>query len=221
MESRHCRLFLKGTFNIFLGILILFTGSLQAAEPLEQKAEQIILPDLDRREIKEAKIDTEDFEVGFHVGLLSIEDFGVNGSAGLRFAYHISENFFTELAIGGSEAGETSYEVLGGSVRLLTDDQRLFAYYNISLGYNLFAGEAFFGKRAYNSDLYLIAGVGNTVFNEDDHATVSLGVGYRFIPKDWFAFHIDFRDHMFNSDILGADKVTHNLEISAGVTFFF
>jgi len=221
MESRLCHLFLKGTFKTLLGLSIIFVSNIHAAVPLEKKAEQIILPELERREIKQAEIDTEDFEIGFFAGAMSIEDFGVNGSAGLRFAYHVTEDIFTEITIGGSKAGETSFEVLGGGVNLLTDDERLLSYYNISVGYNLFAGESFFAKRAFNSDLYLIAGIGNTQFAEEDHFTINVGVGYRFIPKDWFAIHVDFRDHIFNSDILGADKQTHNLEINAGITFFF
>ncbi len=221
MESRICHLFLTGATRTLLGLFILFTSHVHAANPLDKKAEQIILPELERREIQQAKIDTEDFEVGIFVGAMSIEDFGVNGSAGLRFAYHVTEDIFTEITIGGSKAGETSYEVLGGGVNLLTDDERLLAYYNISLGYNLFAGESFFGKRAFNSDLYLIAGIGNTQFADEDHFTINVGLGYRFIPRDWFAIHVDFRDHIFNSDILGADKQTHNLEIHTGITFFF
>ncbi len=221
MESRHCRLFLKGTYNTLIALMMLSMADIHAAEPLERKAEQIILPELDRREIKQAAIDTEDFEIGVFGGALSIEDFGVNPVVGARLAYHISEDFFAELSIGATEASETSFEVLSGGLQLLTDDEREYYYYNVSLGYNIFHGESFFGQRAYNSDLYVIAGVGNTHFADDDNFTWNFGVGYRFIPRDWFTIHVDVRDHIFNSDILGADKQTHNLEIHAGFTFFF
>jgi outer membrane beta-barrel protein len=221
MESRLRRLFLTGTYNSLLALMMLFVAELQAAEPLEKKAEQIILPELERREIKQAAIDTEDFEIGIFAGALSIEDFGVNTVIGARMAYHVTEDLFTELTIGGTKASETSFEQLLGNIVLLTDDERYYTYYNISLGYNLFHGESFFGKRAYNSDLYVIGGVGNTNFANDDNFTWNIGVGYRFIPNDWYAIHFDVRDHIFNSDILGADKQTHNLELHAGITFFF
>ena len=221
MESRLRRLFLTGTYNSLLALMMLFVAELQAAEPLEKKAEQIILPELERREIKQAAIDTEDFEIGIFAGALSIEDFGVNTVIGARMAYHVTEDIFTELTIGGTKASETSFEQLLGNIVLLTDDERYYTYYNISLGYNLFHGESFFGKRAYNSDLYVIGGVGNTNFANDDNFTWNIGIGYRFIPDDWYAIHFDVRDHIFNSDILGADKQTHNLELHAGITFFF
>jgi len=67
----------------------------------------------------------------------------------------------------------------------------------------------------------VIGGVGNTNFANDDNFTWNIGLGYRFIPNDWYAIHFDVRDHIFNSDILGADKQKHNLELHAGITFFF
>ena len=221
MESRIRSLFLKANITLVLSMCLSFGMNSFAADPVEIKNEQIIIPELERREIVQAKIDTEDWEVGIQAGALSIEDFGVNPVVGLRVAYHVTEDFFAELNVGGSTASESSVEVLGGGLRLLTDDQREYLYYNLSIGYNLFAGESFFGKHAFNSDIYVTLGIGNTNFADDDHFTYTIGAGYRFIPKDWLALHFDVRDHIFNSDILGADKVTHNLEASIGITFFF
>lgn len=221
MESRFCSLFLKGTQLILTGLLVLSGTNIHAAKPVEQKSEQIILPELDRRTIKEAKIDTEDYEVGIYGGALSIEDFGVNPVFGARIAYHVTESIFTEIAIGSSKASKTSFEVLSGGLQLLTDSQRDYTYYNISIGYNLLSGESFFGKSAYNSDLYLIGGIGNTNFADDNHFTWTIGTGYRFIPRDWMALHIDVRDHLFKSDIIGINKLTHNIEITGGITIFF
>ena len=182
----------------------------------------VISPDLERRTITEADIDSEDFEVGPFVGIMSIEDFGSNVVFGARGAYHISEDFFAEAAIGRTKAGDTSYETLSGGAEVLTDSQRKLTYYNLSLGYNVLPGEAFIGKgHAFNSALYLIAGVGNTEFADDSHFTVNVGAGYRFLVNDWIALHLDFRDHIFKSDLLGSDKTTNNLEGTVGVSFFF
>ena len=140
----------------------------------------------------------------------------------MRGDYHITEDFFAELALGTSEAGETSYETLSGGAQLLTDSQRDFTYYNISVGVNLLPGESFIGSRyAFNSALYLIAGVGNTEFADDSHFTVNIGAGYRFILNDTLAVHVDFKDYIFDSDLLGPDKTTHNLEATAGLSMFF
>src|ERR1044072_2366014 len=75
----------------------------------------VIEPDVQRHEVKTAKIDTEDFEVGIYAGEISVEDFGVNTVTGARFAYHITEGFFAELAAGKADTQLTSFERLSGA----------------------------------------------------------------------------------------------------------
>jgi outer membrane beta-barrel protein len=186
------------------------------------RSEPVVQPEIARREIVEPDIDEEDFEVGGFVGFLSIEDFGTSPVYGARLAYHVTEDIFLEAAAGTSTADKTSYELLSGNVQLLTDDERDFTYYNLSAGYNLLPGEAFFFDRfALNSQLYLMVGVGNTRFAGNDEFTVNVGVGYRLLVNDWLALHLDARDHMFESDLLGETKSTHNIEAHGGLTIFF
>jgi outer membrane beta-barrel protein len=226
MESRFRVLFLAvaivglsgcaATKNLF-GI-----GREEAPPPSSEPPGQVIDPQVERREVKEPAIDREDFEVGGFVGIMSIEDFGSNVSYGFRLAYHVSEGFFVEATAGRSEGGLTSFEVLSGGASLLTDDERVMTYYNLNLGYNIFPGEVFIGEgRAYNTSLYLIAGLGSTRFAGDDRFTVNVGAGYRFLLTDSVALHLDFRDHMFDIDLLGEEKTAHNLEAHFGVTVFF
>ena len=224
MESRICIFLLRSACVLALPALLGGCSWLRTTEeePVYSEAEPVIKPNIERRTITEADIDSEDFEVGAYVGVLSIEDFGSNVVYGVRADYHITEDFFAELALGTSEAGDTSYETLSGGAQLLTDDQRDYTYYNISVGVNLLPGESFIGgNHAFNSALYLIAGVGNTEFADDSHFTVNLGVGYRFLLNDAVALHVDFKDYIFNSDLLGTDKTTHNLEATAGLSMFF
>lgn len=182
----------------------------------------VIEPDIARRDIEVAKIDTEDFEVGIFAGQLSVEDFGVNTVMGGRFAYHVTERLFVELAAGESDTELTSFERLSGAAQLLTDSEREYSYYNVSLGYNIFPGEGFIGRRrAMNMATYVIGGVGKTTFAGDDRFTVNIGAGMRLMPLDWFAIHADVRDHIFDIDLLGQEKKSHNLEAHVGVTFFF
>jgi outer membrane beta-barrel protein len=186
------------------------------------RSEPVVQPEIARREIVEPDIDEEDFEVGGFVGFLSIEDFGTSPVYGARLAYHVSEDIFLEAAAGTSTADKTSYEILSGNVQLLTDDERDYSYYNLSLGLNLLPGEAFlFDRYAYNSQFYLIAGVGTTRFAGNDEFTVNVGAGYRLLFNDWLALHLDARDHMFESDLLGEAKTTHNIEVHGGLTIFF
>ena len=197
-------------------------GDDEAPLPSAEPAGQVIDPEVERREIKEPKIDREDFEIGAFVGLMSIEDFGTDLSYGLRFAYHLTEGFFVEATAGYSRAGLTSFEVLSGGAQLLSDSERDLYYYNLNVGYNILPGEVFIGEgRAYNTSVYLIAGLGSTQFAGDDRFTVNFGAGYRFLLNDSVALHVDFRDHLFDIDVIGEEKTVHNLEGHVGFTVFF
>jgi outer membrane beta-barrel protein len=228
MESRFRILFLvlpvfalgltgcAATKNLFGG------GNNSAPPPTAEDPGQVIEPVVERREIKEAKIDSEDFEIGAFIGIMSVEDFESGLVYGAKLAYHVTEGFFIEATVGQTEAGLTSFERLSGGAPILSDSDRTYSYYNLNLGYNIFPGEVFLGEgRAYNTQLYLIGGLGSTRFAGDDRFTVNFGVGYRFLFTDSIAFHMDFRDHLFDIDILGEDKTTHNLEGTLGLTVFF
>lgn len=200
----------------------LYTSASYAAEPMTIDTEQVIKPQVERRQISEPHIDTEDFEVGLFAGLMSVEDFGVNPLFAIRTAYHISEDFFIEAAIGQSKTTKTSYERLSGAAQLITDNERLLRYYELSVGFNLLPGEVFVnGKYAFNTALYLIAGIGSTHFAGNDRFTLNIGSGYRFLATDWLAIHGDLRDHIFDMDLFGSNQITHNIEISLGATIFF
>jgi outer membrane beta-barrel protein len=222
MESRF-RIFLLRSVPVLAFLCLLPACSwLRVDEDTHDETTPVISPELERRSVSEADIDSEDFEVGPFVGIMSIEDFGSNVVYGARGAYHITEDFFAEAALGRTKAGDTSYETLSGGAEVLTGSQRNLTYYNLSLGYNILPGEAFIGKgHAFNSALYLVAGVGSTEFADDSHFTVNVGAGYRFLVNDWMALHLDFRDHLFKSDLLGSNKTTNNLEGTVGVSFFF
>jgi outer membrane beta-barrel protein len=182
----------------------------------------IIEPEVERRKIKQTRIDTEDFEVGAYVGILSIEDFESNVVYGARLAYHLTEDFFLEGTLGQSRAGRTSYENLSGSADLLTDSERDYTYYALSAGWNALPGEIFLGKnRAYPTAFYLVAGIGSTRFAGDDRFTVNGGFGYRILPADWIAVHFDVRDHVYDIDLLGEKKIVNNLEAVLGLSIFF
>lgn len=183
---------------------------------------RVIEPEVERREVRVARIDSENVELGVYYGALSIEDFGTNPVQGITAAYHVTEDLFFQASFGRSKAGRTSYETLGGAVQLLTSSERHFTYYGLSLGYNLFPGEVYIGRNlAMNSSLYLLGGIGSTKFAGDQRFTVNFGAGYRILPTDWLAIHIDVQDRVFQSDLLGRDKLTNNIGAHLGVTVFF
>ncbi len=221
MESRIRVLFLNSL--LFATVPLALYGPQAAAQVNEDgDVEQVFEPEIDRREIKEARIDTEDFEIGIFAGGMSVEDFGVNTVVGVRFAYHVTEDFFVEASAGRTDTEETSFERLSGGAPILNDDEREFTYYNVAFGYNVLPGEAFVGgKRAFNTGLYIMVGAGNTDFAGDNRFTVNYGAGYRFLATDIIAVRLDFRDHIFDIDILGEEKTAHNIEAYLGVSLFF
>ena len=220
-------LLMRGAAQRLAGLLLVLGLALVAAAPARAQVplpggEPVIQPEVARSEIDLAAIDDEDFELGLVLGLLSIEDFGVASMQGLRLAYHVTPEFFADLSYGQADAGLTSFERLSGPVRLLSDADRRLRYYLVSLGYNILPGEAFFGAgRAFNSALYLQAGIGSTSFAGKERFTVSYGFGYRLLANDWLALHLGVRDQMFDMDLLGADQTTHNLELHGALSVFF
>ena len=207
---------------IALCLVFAFGNSVMAQDDEALIEEPIIKPEEKRVDFDESKINVDDFEIGVYYGLLNIEDFGTDDVMGVKVAYHVTERFFVEGTYGLSKAGETSYEKLSGAAQLLTDEQRDYTYYNVSVGYNLFPGETYFSEtRTYDSSLYVVLGSGNTEFAGDKFFTVSYGVGYRILFNDWVALNAMFKDHMFNIDLLGEDKTTHNMEMALGLSLFF
>ena len=193
-----------------------------SAQSPDEAPPRVVEPEVARREIKVPKIRSKNVEMGFFYGELSIEDFGAHPVYGFTAAYHITEDFFFQAEVGRAEAGRTSFEVLGGNVQLLTESERRFTYYDLSLGYNFLPGEAFFGRGvAMTSAFYLLGGFGGTDFAGDTKFTVNFGAGYRVVPVDWLAVHIMAQDHVFETSLLGTTKLTNNLEARIGVTVFF
>ncbi|KUJ83813.1 outer membrane beta-barrel domain-containing protein [Microbulbifer flavimaris] len=201
-----------------LAVLLAAPVNAQEDDPLGG----LVSPDLERREIREADIDTEDFELSTFGGVMNVEDFGSNPVYGGALAYHINEDLFMEVGYGQTELGESSFERLSGSAPLLTDEQREMQFYNLSLAWNLFPGEYFlFDRWALNSNLYLIGGVGNSSFADEDHFTYNFGVGARILPADWLSLRLDVRDHVFEHELFGELQTTHNLSAQVGLSVYF
>ena len=182
----------------------------------------VIEPQVQRRKIKIPKIDAKNVELGAYFGEISVESYTAAPLVGVKFDYHVTEDFFFEASAGRAKAGKTSYETLQGKLLLLTDAERRFTYYNLSLGYNFLPGEVFLGRnRAMTSGFYLLGGIGSTKFEGDQKFTVNFGAGFRVLPTDWLAIRIEAQDLVFKSDFLGTDRLRNNLTAHLGATVFF
>ena len=212
-----------GFRRLSVAALLCVSAATAWAQDSEDTLGELISPDLERREIREAKIDSENIEITAYLGgVMNVEDFGSNPLYGGALAYHINEDLFMEAAYGQSELGESSFERLSGAAPLLTDEQRQLSYYDLSLAWNLFPGEYFlFDKWALNSSLYLIGGVGNTSFADEEHFTYNIGAGVRVLTTDWLAFRLDVRDRIFEHEIFGEAQNTNNLSAQLGVSIYF
>jgi len=217
MESRIQRIFLA-----LIALWLISGPQAFAAKGEDLELEPLVVREPERHPVDVDRIDTENFEIGVFGGVMNVEDFGTNAVYGVRASYHVTENLFVEGAYGRCELDQTSFERLSGGAPLFSDSERDLSYYSVSLGYDLFPGEAFVGNRyAFKGGAYVLAGAGSTKFGGDNRFTVNLGFGYRLIPTDWMALHVNVRDHVFDSDLLGKDETRHNIEFTGGLTFFF
>lgn len=215
METRSQRIFLKPLLAmVFVGSSLLTNLSLAQDRPL-------IEPDVEPVVIKEALIDSENFEIGAFFGTLNIEDFESSLVYGARLAYHLSEDIFFEANYGVADAGETSAEQLG-TVQLLTNDQRDYTFYNVNVAYKVLPGQAYVARQyAFNTNFYLIMGLGATEFADDKRLTINYGAGYQVLLNDVFSWHVSARQHMYKIDLLGEEKNSINTELSTGISIFF
>jgi|SRR5882672_265432 len=193
----------------------------RAADEQRPANEQVIEPQVDRRPVKLPKFPSNDIEFGAFVGTYATENFGASFLYGARLGYHITEDIFVEAVYGSTKVSDENFrQILPGGV--FPQPTETLSYYNLSAGYNILPGEVFIGKSyAKPSALYLIGGIGSTKFLEQRRQTVNFGLGLRVFLADWAALQVDMRDHIFSLDLLGKRQNTQNLELSAGVTFFF
>src|ERR1022692_1310698 len=158
----------------------------------------IVEPQVERRVVKTPKIKAKDFELGAYYGALSVEDFGTNPIYGVRGAYHVTEDTF----LARSKAGTSSLEEVFPQITVISQSGRQFTYYDLDVGYNILPGEIFLGRGlAFNTALYVTAGMGDVKFAERDQFALNFGVGTRILITDWLATHLDVRDHVFESDL--------------------
>lgn len=204
-----------------LAVLVWHSHALaqSAAEP-EIHEHPVLEPKVERRDVMLPRIDTEDFEMGIFVGYYSAEDFGAEPVYGLTVGYHVIEDIFFEAALGQTTVSDATYRGIG--LNVFPEEEENLTYYNLSVGYNLFPGELFFGRnKSLTTDLYFIAGAGNTYLADDTRYTMNYGFGLRLLATDWVALRFDLRDHVFDSDLFGTNKTLHNLEWRTGLTVFF
>jgi len=196
-------------------------GGAAFAQQTRTDNNQVVVPEIERREVKLPRFPSNDIAVGLFAGTYATQNFGAAPVVGARLGYHITEDWFVEAALAQSKVSDEAFrQVLPGGV--FAAQKETLKYYSVSAGYNLLPGEVFpTAKRAKATAIYLIAGVGSTRFNEQRSQTINFGLGGRLMLLDRAALQVDMRDHVFSLDLLGKRQSTHNLELTGGFTWYF
>ncbi len=206
------------------GVLALLApGSARAADAPAADAtpDQVIVPQVERREVHKPKYPSNDFEIGLFGGTYSSQNFGTSFLYGARVGYDITEDFFVEATYGRTKVSDKAFrQILPGGI--FTAEQEKLKYYDLSVGWNFLPGEVFIGRNwAKASTMYVIGGVGNTSFDSQRMQTWNFGVGAKLFLADWVALRADVRDHIYTLDLLGKRSTTQNPDLTLGFAFFF
>src|SRR5207237_3624144 len=133
------------TASLTIALATVSLGAL-AADPPAGSNDQVVVPQVDRRDIEKPKFPSNDFEIGLFTGTYATQNFGSSWVYGARIGYHITEDFFVEGVYGQTKVSDELFrQILPGGI-FETDKEKL-SYYNFSIGYNLFPGEIFLGVR--------------------------------------------------------------------------
>jgi outer membrane beta-barrel protein len=71
-----------------------------------------------------------------------------------------------------------------------------------------------------HGDLFLIAGAGRTFHDSVQGLSWQAGLGFKLYFTNHFAFRFDARDLMVPQEILGRGRMTHNLTVLGGLSFW-
>ena len=200
--------------------LAAMTTGVLAAEPAAP-ADQVVVPQVERREVHKPRYPSNDFEIGLFAGTYTAQNFGTHAAFGARIGYDITEDFFVEAAYGRTKVSDKEFrQILPGG--LFTAEQEKLQYYDLSLGWNFLPGEIFIGRNwARASTVYAIGGIGTTKFDSQRMQTWNFGLGAKLFLADWVALRADVRDHLYTLDLLGKRSSTQNPELTLGFAFFF
>jgi outer membrane beta-barrel protein len=190
--------------------------------PPRPNNEQVVVPQVERRDVKLPKFPSTDIEVGAFAGVYSTQDFGAHSVVGLRLGYHITEDFFVQANLAKTKASDEAYRRLLPGGGIFPQQEENLTYYNLSAGWNLLPGEGFIGSnRAKATAIYLLGGVGSTKLVERRRQTLNFGLGMRMLVAERAGVHVEMRDHIYSLDLLGPSKRTQNLELTGGFAWYF
>jgi len=180
----------------------------------------IVKPDTEQEIIEDSDIRNVSMSVGVYAGLISYENFNSNYLAAIYLSYPFDEKIFVEAEFGVSGINDTEYRNIG--LPLLAEEESDVQFYTVLIGYNLLPGEVYWSQtKTLISRFYLIGGIGSISFDDKDTVSINLGAGFKMELDDNKSVRFEARDRLFDSDILGTDKLTNNTEFHLGIDWNF
>jgi outer membrane beta-barrel protein len=210
------------TLTLLTAALFAAVSAPAFAQSTQPANEQVVVPQVERRDVKLPKFPSKDIEVGLIGGVYSTENFGASAVYGLRLGYHITEDFFVQGNLAQTKVSDENYRQLLPGGGIFPQPEEKLTYYNVTAGWNVLPGEVFIGSnRAKATSLYLLAGIGSTKLAERRRSTFNFGLGMRLLMTDRAGLHVELRDHIFSIDLLGPRQTTHNIELTTGFAWYF
>ena len=167
-------------------------------------------------------IDNEYFEVGVYTGLINLQDFSSEFAYGANVSFKATEDFFLQFNYLRADVALSSFEKQSAVGQYFDGDDRTYSHYDLLLGFNILQGEFFFREGKANlSTLYLVGGVGDTKFGEEASFTYTLGAGYEVSFSRRFVMRFDYRNFIYNSNLIDQDNTTRNGLLSVGLGYLF
>lgn len=212
---------MRYTLSRFTCLVALGFISLPAHSQEQNDRVEVVEPPERTERARRAAIDTEHFELGAYLGVLSVEDFSTQLSTGVTLNYHISSRFMVQGHYARADVDRATFEEVSDG-NFLSDSDRNFEHLSILAGYRLAKGRSFFGgERKFNSYIYALAGPSQVRFAGEDNTGLALGLSYKTVLTDWATLNLDVRDIVVERSFLGDDKTTHNTELAIGLNLLF
>lgn len=167
------------------------------------------------------QLKSEALEVGLFTGVINIDNFGSEWVAGISGTFHASEDFFLQYNYLQTDVGLSSFERSQGAY--FSGSDRRFVHYDLLVGYNVFQAEVYPRPGVANiSSLYLVGGVGETRFGDEEAFTLTYGIGYNVALWREVILRVDYRNHVYDSSLVrGNEKSTQNTQFSVGINYLF
>ncbi len=218
MNSLRTRHFFKVLVPVTMCFLASLSSALYADDLLdiEGNREGLVHPHISQEEFKEARIDSENFEIIAYLGTYNIEHFDTQGIFGVKGSFHLNHRFFIDVDYGSSSiSGRLDPTNASTAV-----DESLIRY-DASLGYNFFEGTVFWENGfALHNEFYVKYGKGKLEINNVKNNLGSLSIGTRLLhPNDKLVLQLALNKDSIESGGAIADSSALKFFVGLGIYF--